>query len=455
MLATISASSLNVRSLPSSWGKVLGVLPSGSVVDVVSEPESLTKSWAEIRFREQIAFVYGAYLQPVKLTQKLSGLVSTSLLNVRDSASTASVVLGTLTKGVIVRICGQAGTWFEIEFNGGLGYVSSQYIEPFYGEQNGYHAMVITSLLNVRATAYRRGAVLGRLHHGSKITVELVHGNWGQIRFNGTLGFVNTDYIQRIDTPDDNIPIDANDDVDHTIPKNETIDQDIGDPLVPSRMLEIVGSPLTRKVAATWNRFGGLLEELCESKNIDPAAAVAVLCVESSGKGFEQNNQNRMIIRFENHKFWRYWGRHNSRVFNKHFRYNTNKVWTRHEWASSSDNWQTFHGNQAKEWQVLEFAEQLDREAARMSISMGAPQIMGFHYERIGYDSVNEMFNAFSQDMGAQIRGLFDFFSKGMITDLRTLDFEGFAGAYNGSGQKQKYGKLINEHYRAFKSIYR
>ncbi len=179
-----------------------------------------------------------------------------------------------------------------------------------------------------------------------------------------------------------------------------------------------------------------------------------MLCVESSGKGFEQNNSDRMIIRFENHKFWKYWGKHHPQQYRQHFTYSHQKVWQGHQWrADTTSDWQGFHGNQGKEWQVFEFARQLDEHAALMSISMGAPQIMGFHYERIGYHSIQEMFDEFSRSIQGQITGLFDFFSPRMLQYLQDLDFEGFAGMYNGKGQKKIYGDKINRHYAAFKKI--
>lgn len=86
-----------------------------------------------------------------------------------------------------------------------------------------------------------------------------------------------------------------------------------------------------------------------------------------------------------------------------------------------------------------------------MSISMGAPQIMGFHFEAIGYQSVQEMFDDFSAGIQAHIEGMFNFMSPAMIQHLQRLKFESFAGLYNGSGQKTKYGRWIKNHYDAFK----
>lgn len=226
--------------------------------------------------------------------------------------------------------------------------------------------------------------------------------------------------------------------------------------MAPQReqLITVSGTSEQKTVSRTWNRYGGLLQHLSDEKGVEIACAIAVLCVEGSGKGFEQNNGGRMIIRFENHKFWKFWGRDHPQVFSQHFRYDPSRVWTKHKWRKAVDGaWQGFHGNQAKEWQVFDFARRLGPAPSMMSISMGAPQVMGFHFERLGYHSVAEMFDSLASDMSAQIKSLFDFLSEPMLQKLQHRDFVGFAEAYNGSGQKDKYGQWIASHYRAFKQV--
>jgi hypothetical protein len=179
-----------------------------------------------------------------------------------------------------------------------------------------------------------------------------------------------------------------------------------------------------------------------------------VLCVESSGKGFDPGNQDRMIIRFENHKFWKYWGKTNPDRFERHFTYKAGQVWKGHKWRKAPDHaWQAFHGRQHAEWEVLTFARAIENDAALMSISMGAPQIMGFNYRAVGYRNVQEMFDTFAEGIEAHIEGMFEFMSPAMVRHLQRRDFTAFAGLYNGSGQKETYGLWIKKHYEAFKRI--
>jgi hypothetical protein len=78
---------------------------------------------------------------------------------------------------------------------------------------------------------------------------------------------------------------------------------------------------------------------------------------------------------------------------------------------------------------------------------------MGFNYKKIGYDTVQHMFNNFSREIQFQLFGLFDFFDNSMIQALKNYHFEKFAGYYNGTGQAQAYGGWIQEHYEAYEKI--
>lgn len=450
MLATVSASALNVRSIPNIVGQVLGVLNEGTVVDV----KRIDDNWLEIAFNDSIGFVSKTYMEIKTQASELHGFINTDLLNIRDIPSVSGIILGTLFAGSRVSILSQIPDWLEIEFNNEIGFVSNKYVDLF-APSKPYQTEVIAETLNVRQKPDKNAQILGRVKRGIKLNIEADIGSWREIFFNGSRAYVFSKYLRRIETDHEQGQIIVADDGDE---ENETMPEiaEFSPPnnLQPIQILPVFGTSEQKKVAITWNRYGGLLDRLSKEREFDVACAIAVLCVESSGKGFEQNNDKRMIIRFENHKFWKYWGKKNPGDFRQHFKYDSGKVWTKHQWRKTTNlEWQGFHGSQSKEWQVFEFARSLDADSAMLSISMGAPQIMGFHFERIGYQSITEMFDSFATDISAHINGLFDFFSDSMVKKLRRLDFEGFAAGYNGSGQKEKYGKWIESHYRSFKQL--
>jgi hypothetical protein len=159
-----------------------------------------------------------------------------------------------------------------------------------------------------------------------------------------------------------------------------------------------------------------------------------------------------VVIRFENHQFHRRWGRQRVDVFREHFRFNRTRPWTGHRFRPEAGDWHRFHGSQDREWAVLEFARRLDDTAALNSISMGAPQIMGFNHTVIGYPDVQSMFESFASER-YQLLGLFDFLDGEMLAALRRQDFIRFASLYNGRGQAEEYGRRIRDHYEVFQAL--
>ena len=209
-------------------------------------------------------------------------------------------------------------------------------------------------------------------------------------------------------------------------------------------------------VAKAWNTYGNLLSILAMALEIESAMACAVLAVESAGKGFWDG---RMVIRFENHIFYNHWGKDHKGAFDEHFSMDSTKKWKNHQWrADPDDPWRPLHtqaAGQDEEWAVLDFARQLDDTAALNSISMGAPQIMGFNSPKVGFDSVQEMFEAFSKSDHAHVLGLFDFIRSDhrMVRSLRAGNTTEFARIYNGTGQADYYGGKIAENTRAAKKL--
>ena len=215
-------------------------------------------------------------------------------------------------------------------------------------------------------------------------------------------------------------------------------------------------SGLARNAARTWNRYGGLLAPLCAATGVPLGAAVGVLCVESSGQGFVGN---RLVIRFENHIFWDGWGRAHPEAFNRCFAFDATKRWTGHRYrARVSDPWIVAHRGQDGEWAAFMLARALDEPGAMRSISMGAPQIMGFNHAVIGYDSAEAMFERFGADDRFHILALFDFIkgpgaTSPMLEALRRQDYERFATHYNGNGQAAVYGARIRSAVAAFETV--
>jgi hypothetical protein len=201
-----------------------------------------------------------------------------------------------------------------------------------------------------------------------------------------------------------------------------------------------------------WRRYEDLLVALADRLGIDPAVALAVLMAESGGRAFGPDG--RMIIRFETHVFFNEWGKQNPEQFARHFRFDPDVPWQTEgqRWSRQGDGaWSGFHGNQQAEWEVFEFARHLNEPAAMRSISMGAPQIMGFNANILGYESARQMFEAFQASERNQIEGLFRFIEgKELVDALRRRDFLAFARGYTGPGQAPLYRDIISRYVDEF-----
>jgi len=97
----------------------------------------------------------------------------------------------------------------------------------------------------------------------------------------------------------------------------------------------------------------------------------------------------------------------------------------------------------------------IDETAALKSISMGAPQVMGFNYKFIGYKSPQEMFSKFKLDIRFHLFALFDFckYKPERIRYLQKRDFYNFSVEYNGTAAPKNYERRLLKYYHILKDI--
>ncbi|MCP3961995.1 MAG: DUF3380 domain-containing protein [bacterium] len=309
-------------------------------------------------------------------------------------------------------------------------------------------AVVTAKSLNLRPEPSANKKPIGVLGRGTELEILETLEHWYEVKSPKGQGYVHSNYV----TVFDHAPcvgfLHERDDLKSM-------------PLEPAAAERIkVGADFSasqKGIARTWNRQGGMLGFLSEVLETEPASSIAVLYTESAGRGFGADG--RMIIRFENHVFWRRWGKKHPDVFNKHFKYSSTKSWQGHMFrATPNGTWQKFHGKQTEEWKVLDFARKLDDDAALRSISMGGPQIMGFNHSAIGYETPREMFDNFQSDVRYHVLGLFDFMkgagcTSQMLEALRLKKFEDFAARYNGPGQASVYGHRIEQYHDMFQAL--
>jgi hypothetical protein len=367
-------------------------------------------------------------------TQFVTPQAGSGGVNLRNKPQVdASTMVGTLNEGVKLELDKQGADW-----NTGKVYVSTQVAGASSGMASALPGWDTINIRNAPSTD--PSTDVGDLNKGQSL--ELISGptnGWLIARV-----YLSGQFSQVIsDQPAPPPPLDGLD-----VPSGSplTLAELKAMSLAPSRKLNAPGGAgqSALNAARIWNKYGGVFEPLSAKIGIDKAVAVAVIAVESGGSGLGPDG--RMIIRFENHLFWSYWGKNNAAAYAQYFVFDQNTSWKGHQYCPQPNGpWLDVHQNQNSEWAAFNFASTIDATAAKKSISMGLTQILGSNYRAIGYASPDAMFAAFAADEKFQLLGFFNFVKNDQrqITALQNRDFAGFARIYNGPGQPDFYGGLI------------
>ena len=129
---TVTADVLNVRSGAGTGHNVISKVKSGQVLQVIGQENG----WFKVSVNGQTGYVSGDFVttggnnRNYYSVQQGTGTytVNVSSLNVRTGPSASHTVLGSVNKGKTVQVVGEVQDWFKINFNGGTGYVSKDYV---------------------------------------------------------------------------------------------------------------------------------------------------------------------------------------------------------------------------------------------------------------------------------------------------------------------------------------
>lgn len=105
-----------------------------------------------------------------------------------------------------------------------------------------------------------------------------------------------------------------------------------------------------------------------------------------------------------------------------------------------------------REYERLEKAREIHKEAADASTSWGMFQVMGFNYVMCGYGSVDEMVKDMCSGEDKQLEAFARFIKLAELRpNLERKDWTGFAKRYNGPRYAQNhYDKKLEEAYLRF-----
>lgn len=211
--ATVTGSeSLNLRSGGSYSDSVIGSIPGGTVIPVLSN----NGSWAYVQYGQQPGYCAVSYLTlsstyPAEITGSgSSAMVSLGSANssapLYATASTQGTVILNVDHGTQVDVLSNDGSWCRVTVGSVTGYMLTSVLdfgsigvaptEPPVTEDERY-AIVASeaSTLNLRSGPGTNYNVIAEIPKGTQIVVTSYGSEWCAVRWGSLTGYVMTQYL--------------------------------------------------------------------------------------------------------------------------------------------------------------------------------------------------------------------------------------------------------------------
>ncbi|NGU54099.1 SH3 domain-containing protein [Clostridium perfringens] len=228
---------LRVRQSPSTSSSVVGSLRGGQTFEIKGK----SGSWYYINSNGLTGYIHGDYVQvggsnsnnggqssennsgmDTSLAGKTGKVVNVSTsLRIRQSPSTSSSVVGSLSAGQTFKINGKNGAWYNIDAQGTKGHVHGDYVQVLSGNEssnsgsnnnqsgsqnnnldesyNGKTGKVVnvTTNLRLRSKPSTSSSVLAYLLPNEKVSLQgKTSSGWFKVNYNGKIGYLHEDYVK-------------------------------------------------------------------------------------------------------------------------------------------------------------------------------------------------------------------------------------------------------------------
>lgn len=155
--------------------------------------------------------------------------------------------------------------------------------------------------------------------------------------------------------------------------------------------------------------------------NVAPAQIKALSDVESPKGGFNSDGTPKIL--FERHKYWQ-------ALTQRNWITKRNEMYLKYPDICNPD---AGGYNVRPQYEKLEIAATLNWDAAHEAASWGFGQVMGFNWQKLGYDSVRDFVTKMYESEGNQLDAVCRYIkATGLDGALRRKDWAAFAKGYNG-----------------------
>ncbi len=206
---TIASDSVNIRSGPGLSYPLLKAAKRGEKYSIVQEKGD----WIEI----QLSLGKTGWLVNWLVTKdnektaaaastkgsKGNIAIATDQLRVRTGPGTSFQVIGSLNKGQAAAILEQNENWYKIAAPFGEGWAAREFLKVQDGAQENTSpdtaktstGIVSGDTLNVRKEASSSSPVIGKLTHGTTVTIYSKKNNWLEVSYGNLKGWASADFI--------------------------------------------------------------------------------------------------------------------------------------------------------------------------------------------------------------------------------------------------------------------
>nr|WP_317331486.1 SH3 domain-containing protein [uncultured Romboutsia sp.] len=201
-IGTVTASSLNVRSGPSTSYRIVTTVKKNEKVNILQssngwykiETASGKQGWASSSYIS----ISNSNINNNTNTSSNMATVNTNGLNFRNGAGTSYSIIKVLNKGEKVELISESNGWSKVKHDSRLGYVASRYIDK--ATINYTTKEVNTDGLNVRTGPSTSYASIGKLNKGTKVEVISESAGWSKINYNNKTAYVSSGYLKAVST---------------------------------------------------------------------------------------------------------------------------------------------------------------------------------------------------------------------------------------------------------------
>ena len=189
----VNATTLNVRSGPSTTYSIIDTLKQNAKVEVIS----IENNWAKIKHNNEIGYVSAEYLSDKKVEEVTqTKYVNATTLNVRSGPSTTYSIIDTLKQNDEVKVISIEDGWAKIKHNNEIGYVSAEYLSDKKVETIQIKYVNATTL-NVRSGPDTTYEILTTYKYGQEVKVVNISEDkeWAKIKYNDEYAYVSNKYL--------------------------------------------------------------------------------------------------------------------------------------------------------------------------------------------------------------------------------------------------------------------